>query len=203
MNEIALAGLLKIELPSRTLLFSESGFFNFNGETYRDEDDVFGTIGSFRSTSQAVGNTVQSVIVTLLPPDTTAAQDISVPGNQTSPVTLTIVEYDPNTGAILDSDIEYTGQVDQTVLTSGEQTKELTVSVASLMERAFQTNNGNYQSAASHKTIWPGETGHDDATGLVVDDAWGVESPAGNIGATGAGGAGRGGADSIRRIRPY
>ena len=71
----------------------------------------------------------------------------------------------------------FDGQVDQTVLTVGKGTKELAVSVVSLAERLFEGNIGNTLNPTWHKSIWPGETGHDNATGLSVSVAWGTESP--------------------------
>src|SRR3546814_1850748 len=54
---------------------------------------------------------------------------------------------------------------------------EVAVSVVSLAERLFELNIGNSLNSAWHKSVWPGELGHDNATGLSIPVAWGVESP--------------------------
>ncbi|MEO0699437.1 MAG: hypothetical protein AAFY81_06930, partial [Pseudomonadota bacterium] len=48
-------------------------------------------------------------------------------------------------------------------------------------------------SNAFHKSLFPGETGHDNATGLQVSVAWGVESaPTSTSSGMGSGGGGNG-----------
>src|SRR3546814_15904051 len=54
---------------------------------------------------------------------------------------------------------------------------EVAVSVVSLAERLFELNIGNSLNSAWHKSVWPGELGHDNATGLSIPVEWGVESP--------------------------
>lgn len=206
MNRIGLTGLVKIELPGRTLRFCDGGFFEYQGETYTSEDDVFGTIGSLQTMAESVGDIVPAVVMTLLPPNTTAAEDISQPGNQRSAVQFIIAEYDADTGLISTGAVEFYGQLDQTVLRSRDDEYSLAVSVVSLAERLFERNIGNSMNSSWHKSVWPDELGQDNATGLTGSIAWGVES-AGGRGVVGAGG-GFGGAgfgaggnnDSINRV---
>lgn len=177
MRQAALTGLLRIELPERTLRFSDGGFIEFQGETYRSKDDVFGTIGAAQPLSEGVGDSVPALQITLLPPDTTAPAALSRPGHQTARVRFWIVEYDPETGAVLSSNQSFDGQVDQTLLTVGRRTRELTMTIVSLAERLFEGNIGNSLSPNWHKSVWPGELGHDNASGLTIPVAWGTEAP--------------------------
>jgi len=59
-----------------------------------------------------------------------------------------------------------------------------------MIERLLLRNSGNSLSAAWHKSIWPGETGHDQATGLKTPVAWGVAAPPGGVSGGGYGGGG-------------
>ncbi len=177
MNTVALTGLVKIELPSRTLRFCDGAFFEYNGEIYRSEDDVFGTIGALQTMPEGVGDVVPAINMVLLPPDTTAPIELSQPGNQTARVQFVIAEYDAETGLITTGDVFFSGQIDQSVLTVGRTKNELTVSVVSLAERLFERNIGNTLNSVWHQSIWPGELGHNNATGLTVPVAWGVEAP--------------------------
>ena len=178
MKSIALTGLLKIELPERTLRFSDGGFITFQGEVYRSKDAVFGTIGAAQPLNEGVGDSVPALQISLLPPDTTGPAALSRPGHQKARVRFWVVEYDPETSAVLTSDQQFDGQVDQTVFTVGRGQRELTMSIVSLAERLFEGNIGNSFSPTFHKSIWPGELGHDNASGLSVPVAWGVEAPA-------------------------
>ena len=193
MNAVALTGLVQIDLPERTLRYCDGGFFEFGGQTFRSSDPVFGTIGSLNAMSEGVGDSVPALQLTLLPANDAAAADVSKPGHQTARVRMWIAEYDIDTGVIGSSEVMFDGQIDQTVLTVGKGTKTLDVLVVSLAERLFEGNIGNTLNPTWHKSVWPGETGHDNATGLSRPVAWGVERPlGGGSGGNGGGGAGSG-----------
>lgn len=179
MSRIALTGLVKIELPDRTLRFCDGGFFVYEGETYRSDDEVFGTIGALQTMAESVGDIVPSVTLTLLPPDSAAPEELSQPGNQKSPAKFIIAEYDPDTGLISTGSVEFYGQLDQTSLKDSAGEYTLSVSIVSLAERLFERNIGNTMNSSWHKYVWPGELGQDNATGLIGSVAWGVESAPG------------------------
>ena len=193
MSSVALTGLVKIELPGRTLRFCDGGFFVYQGETYRSRDEVFGTIGSLQTMAESVGDIVPAVVMTLLPPNSTAPAQISQPGNQRSPAQFIIAEYDVDTGAITNGAVEFYGQLDQTILKSTGDEYSLAVSVVSLAERLFERNIGNSMNSSWHKYVWPGELGQDNATGLNASVAWGVEAAPGGGTVRGSGGGGGGG----------
>lgn len=191
MSRIAMTGLVKIELPDRTLRFCDGGFFVYEGETYRSKDSLFGTIGRLQSMTESVGDTVPAITMTLLPPDTSSVVDILKPGNQTARARFIIAEYDAETGLITDANVEFDGQLDQTVYTVGAQRKEVGATIVSLAERLFERNIGNTMNPQWHKSNFPGERGHDNATGLSRSAAWGTEAP-GGAGGGGSGGGGSG-----------
>ena len=192
MQRVGLTGLVKIELPSRTLRFSD-GYFRYDGQVWDSDDDVFGTIGGFETMEEGVGDMVPEISMKLLPPDTTAPVEISQPGNQTARVTFYIVEFDADTHVPITGDVFFTGQIDQTELIDGEDVYELNVSVVSLAERLFDGNSGNFLSDRWHRSVWTAEKGHANGTGLSKSVAWGVESPrAYSYGGGGGGGWGGG-----------
>jgi len=190
MSRIALTGLVKIELPDRTLRFCDGGFFTYESETYRSKDAVFGTIGALQTMAESVGDIVPAITMTLLPPSVTAPTAISQPGNQTAPAKFIIAEYDAETGLISTGDVEFYGQIDQTVLKRSATEYSLTVSIVSLAERLFERNIGNSMNPNWHKSVWPGELGQDNATGLTGAVAWGVEAAPGGGTVRGGGGGG-------------
>lgn len=192
-QRVGLTGLVKIELPSRTLRFSDGGMFRYDGQVWNSDDEVFGTIGQFETMEEGVGDMVPEISMKLLPPDTTAPVEISQPGNQTARVTFYIVEFDADTHVPITGDVFFTGQIDQTELIDGEDVYELNVAVVSLAERLFDGNAGNFLSSTWHKSIWPGELGHDNGTGLSKSVAWGVESPRAYSSNGVVGGGGNGG----------
>lgn len=178
MRTLGLVGLCKIELPEATIRLTDGGFINWGGELFTSKDDVFGTIASIDELSEGVDEEVPALEMVMIPSGTAAAADLSQPGFQRSRVRFWLAEYDRETGLIDgEPDLLFDGQIDQTVLSAGRQSRELSMTIVSTAERLFERNIGNSLSPSFHKSIWPGETGHDNATGLGAPVAWGVEAP--------------------------
>lgn len=180
MQTIGLIGLLKIELPDATMRLCDGGFVEFDGETYTSVDPTFGTIASLQALTEGVGEEIPALELSLNPAGDSAPADLSQPGFQRSTVRLWIGEYDVDAGTLTgDPDLLFFGQIDQTVLRIGRSVRDLAMTIVSPLERLFLRNEGNSLSPVFHKSVWPGETGHDNATGLTVAVAWGVESSSG------------------------
>ncbi|MBO0750306.1 MAG: hypothetical protein J2O44_07765 [Porphyrobacter sp.] len=172
-----LVGLCRIDLPAATVRLCDGGFIPWGADTYKSADPVFGTIGSMKELTEGVGDEVPSLELTLLPAAAAAPGDLSQPGFQRSLVRFWIGEYDRAAGTLIgDPDLLFYGQIDQTTLKVGS-TREVAMSVVSTAERFFELNIGNSLSDAFHQSVWPGELGEANATGLAVPVAWGVEAP--------------------------
>jgi hypothetical protein len=178
MDRILLCGLLKIELPAHTIRLCDGGFLTFGGEDYASSDQYFGTIGGLEALSEGVGDEVPGSRLTFLPDSNAAAATLSAPGMQGSRIRFWIAEVDPDTGLVIGTpDQQADMQVDRTVLKIGRGTRSLEMDMVSRAERLFVQNEGNSLSPEFHKSVWPGETGEDNATGLGTTVAWGVEGP--------------------------
>lgn len=193
MNRVHLVGLLKIALTTGVEInLCDGGFIVYDGDTYQSQDPIFGTISSIQPLSEGVGEEVPALEIALSPNTETSAADLSQPGHQRSQVWLWIAEKDEEAGTIIgEPDLLFFGQIDQTRLRVGRNSRELSMTVVSTLERLFMRNEGNSLSPSFHKSVWPGETGHDNASGLSIAVAWGVESSGG--GAFGSYGGGSGG----------
>ena len=172
---IGMAGLLRIDFPTGTVRLCEGGIVRWGSDAFRGRHATFGVVGAIEGLEEGVGAMVPAMQLTLLPSDAATPGDLSQPGFQKSPVWLWLAEYDPATSQVIGTpQLQFLGQVDQTVLTLK---KELRITVVSQAERLFSLNRGNPLSPVMHKRLFPGETGEDQATGLGVSVAWGVESP--------------------------
>lgn len=207
MQSLALIGLLKIELPDATVRLCDGGFVEFDGETYRSTDPVFGGIASLEALTEGVGEEIPALELSLNPAGTSAASDLSRPGFQRSRVRFWTREIDIETGLLVgpDEPPKFLGQIDQTVLRIGRATRELAMTVVATLEKFFMRNDGNSLSPVYHKSVWPDETGHDNATGLSKSVAWGVEgSPGASSAGSASGGSVRGGgAGSGQNLEAY
>lgn len=198
MRTFSLTTLVKIELPTHTLRYCEGGFFRWGGELYRSKDDVFGSIGSVTDLSEGVGEEVPVFEITFLPPGTTPPAHLSQPGYQTSPARFWLAQYDVDTGLLVGTpELQFEGELDQTAIEFAADSRTVEMTVVSAAARLLERNIGNSLNSSWHKSVWPGETGHDQATGLGRSVAWGVASQGG--GSTGGGGGGGFGLDPSKR----
>jgi hypothetical protein len=194
MERIGLTGLIKIELPTRDVLLCDGGFKVWGGDTYISRDPVFGVITSLEGIEEGLGDEVPALELELAPPSGAAVADLSQPGYQTARARFWTAEFDPDTDAIVgDPQLDFDGQVDQTTLRVGRTERILAITIVSTAERLFQRNIGNSLSPSFHKTLFPGELGHDNATGLKLPIAWGVASPPRAVGTSAGSGSGGGG----------
>lgn len=173
MNRIGLTGLCQIDLPDHTIRLCDGGRIDWDGEVFRARDAEFGTIGSVEPLSEGASDEIVPLVLTLLPSSTAAAADLVQPAFQGSRVRLWLAEFDVASGMVVgDPTLRFDGELDQAALTLQ---LELELTVVAAVARLFELNIGNSLSPAFHKSVWPGETGHDQATGLSFPDAWGVE----------------------------
>lgn len=195
MRSLGLIGLAKIELPGTTVRLCDGGFMVWAGETYRAKHPTFGTIASIEALSEGIGDQIPALQMVMFPNTDAAVADLSAPGFQQSRARFWIGDYNPETGALITApELMFDGFVDLTTFKVGRSSRELAMSIVAVVERLFELNIGNSLNPTWHKSIWPGETGQDNATGLVRQVAWGVEAPAGSgSGGYGSRGSGSGG----------
>lgn len=176
MNRVSIIGLVRIDLPGATVNLCDGGVIEFGGQMFTSKDPVFGTIGSIDALTDGIGEEIPALELMLLPPEGSAPGDLSQPGFQQSVVRFWVGEYDQATGLLIGNPtLIFHGQIDMTTLRVGRSVRELSMTIVSTAERMFMRNEGNSLSPRWHKSIWPGETGHDNAIGLTVPVSWGVE----------------------------
>ena len=185
-------GLVKIELNGGPVLYlSEGAEVKWGSDVFVPRHATYGGIGAVETLTEGVGNEVPALVLELLPPSTTAAADLVMPGVQKSLLTAWLAEYDSDTMTVTGTPVAlFRGFLDQARLSRQGGALALRVSVVSLLEQLFELNTGNSLSPSRHKLVWPGETGEDQATGLVLQDAWGVQSPGNASSSYGSGFAG-------------
>ncbi|HMO74095.1 MAG TPA: hypothetical protein PKD48_01995 [Sphingopyxis sp.] len=190
MQIATLAGLIKIELPEATLRLCDGAFVKWDEETFVASDADFGTIGAMEAVEEGVGDELPALRMTFLPRSTAAAADLSQPEYQGCRVRMWIAEVDLDTNEIFGApSLEFDGQVDSTDLAIDTGLRELEMSVVPKAERLFVINEANTLSPRFHKSLFPGELGEDNATGVGVGVAWGTALPAQtNMGGGGGGG---------------
>lgn len=175
---IRLAWLATLELPERTLRFSDGGQAIWGADAFRATDDEFGTIAEAEAPEERTGDDAPGASLTFLPESTAAAAALSSPSFQRAPFRLWLAEIDDATGEVTGTpELEADMELDTTTLLIGRETRKLEMGLIAAAERLFLINEGNALSPRHHKSIWPGEQGLDNATGKPVTVAWGTEGP--------------------------
>lgn len=174
---LMLVGLVKIELPTATLRLCDGGFIYFDSEKYASADDDFGAIEAIEPLEENLGDEAPSGRMTFLPQSTADAATLSQPSFQGSRMRFWLAEVDEATGTVTDSKMEADMQLDATTLKGGVGTRKLEMEYISSADRLFSINEGNVLSARFHESVWSGEHGLDNATGIELTVAWGVQSP--------------------------
>ncbi len=178
IDRILLAGLMKAELPGHTILLCDGGTVEWEGDVYTSIDDTFGTIAGFDAPEEGVGDVIPAGTLTMLPNGSVTAIALSRPEFMGSRIRFWIAEIDQMTGAVIgDPDLQADWQMDRTTMRGQRGKRELDVDMVSRAQRLLAKVEGNVLSSAFHSSIFPGERGFDNATGLPVNFAWGVASP--------------------------
>jgi hypothetical protein len=196
LDKQLLVGLAKIELPAYTMRLCDGGFVYFNAEKYTSADASFGSIASLDAFEEQSGDEAPGGKLTFLPKDTAAAATLSQPTYQGSRIRFWLARVVEATGIIAESELVADMELDTTTLRVGRSSRILEMEFISTAERLFNISDGNVLSPRFHKSVWAGELGLDNATGIPLTVAWGVKGPPRGTAASGssAGGGGSGGA---------
>ncbi|MGZ8343747.1 MAG: hypothetical protein ACXW27_09135 [Allosphingosinicella sp.] len=188
-----ITGLVEIHLPSATLRLCDGGFIYKDGQKFASSDPDFGSIESVDSLVEGAGDEAPAGNITFLPASTAATAALSQPSFQNSPILVWQAEVDEATGLVVGTpQLLLNALLDTTELRLSRGKRTLEMGYITASERLFSINEGNVLSPRFHKSIWPGETGLDNATGVGLSVAWGVESPPRQYNYSGSGGGGAG-----------
>lgn len=190
MDRITLCGLIKIELPTYTVLISDGGFVYYDGDTYQSSDAEFGVISGFEVSGTAPDQAPGGKVTFLTPSADAAAQLVS-PGFQTSKLSIWLAEIDESTATVIGTPtILSLAQLDRGVISETMRSREVALEFVSLGERLMTINEGNSLNGTFHKRIFAGELGLDNAIGMGVTIAWGAAAPPRGVTSGVSGGSG-------------
>jgi hypothetical protein len=171
-------GTVLIELPNANVaLLSGAGQIGIGDIHYVGRDATYGVLGTIENIADGMGDNAPAVVMTLLPSSDAAAADLASPLYQGCDVTISIGAQDPVTGAVIGTHVLMLGEIDVPTLRDGPNGRSLDIEVVSVFERFFTDDEGIRLSPDWHKSVWPGETGLDDVTGVSSPIYWGVEGP--------------------------
>ncbi|MEM9085300.1 MAG: hypothetical protein AAGB23_05205 [Pseudomonadota bacterium] len=188
--------LVRLDLPSGSVYLSDGGVTVWGGNTYRASDATLGSISRYGETAFGFSNTLPEWEFILAPPSNAALTPLQIGALARSPVRYLTAQYDVNTGEVVgDPDAEFSGRMNTVRQPFAFRELSIVVSCVDETEALLRTDDGNGMSSARHKSDYPGETGHDQATGLPITVTWGAPSARG--GGLTSGPSGGGGVRSL------
>lgn len=191
--------LIKVELPAKTLRICDGGFVVWASEpdgiggttaqTYKSEDLEYGTLFTGEGLSDGEGDEAPAAAITFLSNTNAAAQNLTSPDMQRSPVSIWQASVNSETGSVLAVVALFFGFIDVPTLRDGASGRMIDMTLVADTERFFLANEGNRLSQENHQRRYPGELGLNNMTGVEIDVPWGTESrPRGSSTTGGAGG---------------
>lgn len=184
-----LTWLLRLSLPTGTVFLSDGGVTISGAETYAPTHPTIGSIGQIGEVTEGFGSSLPEQEIIFAPPSNAALAQLQAGAIQRSAMRLWLAEFNPATGAVVGTpDLRFAGRMDRVRQQFAYQQLQIIVSFVPETEVLLFSDDGNGLSAEFHKSVYPGETGHDQATGLVTQVTWGVASAGGRGGFSGGGG---------------
>lgn len=188
-----LTWLLRLDLPGGSVFLNDGGVTVWGGNTYVDRDPVIGSFSQVSEISDGSNSQLPELEVALAPPSNAALAPLQTAALQRSLVRLWLAEFDASTGAVIGTpDLRFSGRIDRVRQEYGLRQLGIILFCVPELEVLLFLDDGNGLSATFHKSVYPGETGHDQATGLVLPLEWGVKSQR-RVAGSGSGGGGGGG----------
>ena len=171
--------LVRVDLPARTLRLCEGADTRWGADSHVVHDDDFGSLFAGELGSEGESDFAPGGTITLNAPNGTAAVTLSGAAMQGSAIKVWLAEVSGTTGLVTGTpELLFSGFIDVPRLRRAEGKRMLDLEFVSGAERMFRRNRGNTLSTRFQQSIWSGELGFDNATGVQLSVAWGVEAPA-------------------------
>lgn len=183
--------LIDIELQGYTIHFNAAGAtVPWGTNTYNNTDPIYGTLTAIGEIEDGIGDEAPSWSFTVAPPSEAAAAELVAPVNQEGAVYVWLAGIDPATGLIIpDPYLLFLGAIDQPTLRVDKGVLAVDIDCSSAFDLLLEEDEGARLSDAFHQSIWPGETGFSNMTGIEQNIYWGLATPNGGTFTPGVGGA--------------
>lgn len=171
--------LIEVSLPDYALrLLAGPGAVAWGSKLFVGEDANFGVLSSIEAVEDGDDDQAPSLTFSVYPPDEIAAAQLCAASYQNAPISLWLAGIYPTTGQVIaDPDLLFVGFLDQQTLKVGKGTREVDFQCVSQFDLLLEDDEGARLSDAFHTSIWPGETGCANVTGLTEQRYWGLATP--------------------------
>lgn len=174
-------GAIEIVLPGHTIrLLTGSGIIVFADKTFTGRDATYGVLQSVEDLTDGTGDEAPALTITLAPASDAAAAGLASAGMQGSQVSIWLGVVEPSNGLVVgDPLLIFLGALDVPTLKVGANSRLLELEITSVFEEFFTSDDGVRLNDSWHQSIWPGETGLADTSGVLRQIYWGSAPPSG------------------------
>jgi hypothetical protein len=187
-------GFFEIDLPSGTRrLLLGSGEVAYGGNTFKGYDSTIGSIGSGDPLREDASGQAPNTTLTITVAGTADKSEIAGAAIQLSPIKISLaalaLDGSSHLIAIPDPELLFNGFIDQAVSDIDKQKDDVTYTIISAFDYFFEDSEGQRLSDAFHESVWSGEKGLANVTGVTKKVYWGTLGPnsASGIGSVGVG----------------
>jgi hypothetical protein len=202
----SVTGFFEIDLPSGTRrLLLGSGEAAYGGNTFKGYDSTIGSISSGDELKEDSSGVAPNTSITIQVASSATKADIAGEDVQLAPVRISLAALGLDTGkhviAIPDPELMFDGFIDQAVSDLDKQKDEITYTVLSAFDYFFEDSEGQRLNDQFHESMWAGELGLSNVTGVARKIYWGALGPNSASGVASVG-VGSGGGLSSGGISP-
>ncbi|WP_374649108.1 hypothetical protein [Rhizorhabdus sp.] len=171
--------LIEVTLPDHVMrLLAGAGAVAWGTKTFAGVDSRFGTLAAADAIEDGAGDQAPAFSFTVMPPSNIAAADIASASYQGSPVSVWLAAVHPTSGLLIpDPYLLFTGVLDQPVLKVGRGTRSVDFDCVSDFDRLLEEDEGARLTDSFHQSLWPGELGFANVTGVEQTVYWGTANP--------------------------
>ncbi len=188
-----IAPMVEVILPGQDPLWHlvGAGEVLWGNKRFVGRDLRFGVLTAASNIADGVSDEAPDWQLTFTPPGDVAAALLTQATAQGGEVNGWLGVIDRTTGLIVPDPIQvFAGELDYARLRAGKGTRTIEWRCCSALEPFHDQEIGARLSDAWHKTIWPGETGLANMTGIEKTSYWGVEKLPSGVTTGSGGGAG-------------
>jgi hypothetical protein len=174
--------LFQLDLPSGTRrLMAGAGQVQWGADTFKGYDPTIGTFESADEIREDVSGEAPNTSITIRPAPGANRANIAGRAVQLAPCKawLAALTLDVNQHLVVVADPEpvFDGFIDQATISLDAGRDEVDYSLLSAFDYFFEDSEGQRLNGQFHRSVWAGEGGLDNVTGITKKLYWGAAAP--------------------------
>jgi hypothetical protein len=193
----SVTGFFEIGLPSGTRrMLIGSGEVAWGADTFKGYDSTFGSVTGGDSINEEASGQAPNTSITVQVASSANKSELASDTVQLAPVKIWLgairLDVNHHFEAVPDPELLFDGFIDQATSSLDRKKDEIDYTLISGFDYFFEDSEGQRLSDAFHESVWPGEKGLVNVTGVTRKIYWGTLGPNSTGGITNGGYGGGG-----------